>query len=291
MSGTRRHPDRGRGDPAGRLRLHREAARRATACWCWCATPSTRAGCAPRTARCASDRSAAHQIVGDSAGARRGAGRRSSGRRRPAPPCSSGARAASARSWWRGRSTASSLRRDGPFVQVNCAAIPEDLIESELFGHEKGSFTGATEQQIGKFEQADSGTIFLDEIGDMSLKTQAKVLRVLQEQELERLGSNRTLKVDVRVIAATNKDLEEEIDQGHVPRGPVLPPERHADLGAAAARAPRGHPGAGAALRRRLHAREQLPPQDRSRAAAMDRLQPARAGAATSASCATPSSG
>jgi len=107
-----------------------------------------------------------------------------------------------------------SLRRDGPFVQVNCAAIPDELIESELFGHEKGSFTGATDRQIGKFEQADKGTIFLDEIGDMSLKTQAKVLRVLQEQELERLGSNRIIKVEVRVIAATNKNLEEEIDKG-----------------------------------------------------------------------------
>src|ERR671912_413002 len=100
------------------------------------------------------------------------------------------------------------------FVQVNCAAIPEDLIESELFGHEKGSFTGATERQIGKFEQADRGTIFLDEVGDMSLKTQAKVLRVLQEGEVERLGSQRTLKVDVRVIAATNKDLEQAIERG-----------------------------------------------------------------------------
>ena len=107
-----------------------------------------------------------------------------------------------------------SLRRDGPFVQVNCAAIPDELIESELFGHEKGSFTGASDRQIGKFEQADKGTIFLDEVGDMSLKTQAKVLRVLQEQELERLGSNRVIKVDVRVIAATNKNLEEEIGKG-----------------------------------------------------------------------------
>jgi two-component system nitrogen regulation response regulator NtrX len=107
-----------------------------------------------------------------------------------------------------------SLRRDGTFVQVNCAAIPDELIESELFGHEKGSFTGATDRQIGKFEQADRGTIFLDEVGDMSLKTQAKVLRVLQEQELERLGSNRIIKVDVRVIAATNKNLEEAIDKG-----------------------------------------------------------------------------
>ena len=100
------------------------------------------------------------------------------------------------------------------FVQVNCAAIPEELIESELFGHEKGSFTGATEKQIGKFEQADRGTIFLDEVGDMSAKTQAKVLRVLQEQEVERLGSARTIKVDVRVIAATNKDLEQAIQRG-----------------------------------------------------------------------------
>src|ERR671922_1532234 len=107
-----------------------------------------------------------------------------------------------------------SLRSRERFVQVNCAAIPEELIESELFGHEKGSFTGATEKQIGKFEQADRGTIFLDEVADMSPKTQAKVLRVLQEGEVERLGSARTIKVDVRVIAATNKDLEQEIEKG-----------------------------------------------------------------------------
>ncbi|MEQ1727803.1 MAG: sigma-54 dependent transcriptional regulator [Vicinamibacterales bacterium] len=107
-----------------------------------------------------------------------------------------------------------SLRSRERFVQVNCAAIPEELIESELFGHEKGSFTGATEKQTGKFEQADRGTIFLDEVGDMSAKTQAKVLRVLQEGEVERLGSSRTIKVDVRVIAATNKNLEEEIEKG-----------------------------------------------------------------------------
>jgi two-component system nitrogen regulation response regulator NtrX len=107
-----------------------------------------------------------------------------------------------------------SARAGQRFVQVNCAAIPEELIESELFGHEKGSFTGATEKQIGKFEQADRGTIFLDEVGDMSPKTQAKVLRVLQEQEVERLGSARTIKVDVRVVAATNKDLEQAIERG-----------------------------------------------------------------------------
>ena len=114
---------------------------------------------------------------------------------------------------------ARTLHRNSPrvgqrFIQVNCAAIPEELIESELFGHEKGSFTGATEKQIGKFEQADLGTIFLDEVGDMSARTQAKVLRVLQEQEVERLGSARTIKVDVRVIAATNKGLETAIQRG-----------------------------------------------------------------------------
>ncbi len=107
-----------------------------------------------------------------------------------------------------------SLRKDEAFVQVNCAAIPEELIESELFGHEKGSFTGATEKQIGKFELAHKGTIFLDEVGDMSLRTQAKVLRVLQEGEVERIGSQKTLQVDVRVIAATNKTLEEAIEKG-----------------------------------------------------------------------------
>jgi two-component system nitrogen regulation response regulator NtrX len=107
-----------------------------------------------------------------------------------------------------------SQRAKERFVQVNCAAIPEELIESELFGHEKGSFTGASDKQLGKFEQADRGTIFLDEVGDMSPKTQAKVLRVLQEGEVERIGSAKTFKVDVRVIAATNKQLEEEIAKG-----------------------------------------------------------------------------
>ena len=108
-----------------------------------------------------------------------------------------------------------SLRRTKPFVEINCAAIPEELIESELFGHEKGAFTGAVAQKKGKFDLADGGTIFLDEIGDMSLKTQAKVLRILQERKFERVGGTRTLEVDVRVIAATNKVLEEEIKSGH----------------------------------------------------------------------------
>ncbi len=108
---------------------------------------------------------------------------------------------------------AQSLRAKEAFVQVNCAAIPEELIESELFGHERGAFTGATEKKSGKFEQADDGTIFLDEIGDMSLKTQSKVLRVLEEGEVQKVGSNKIAKVDVRVIAATNKDLKEEIEK------------------------------------------------------------------------------
>jgi len=109
---------------------------------------------------------------------------------------------------------AHSPRATENFVQVNCAAIPEELIESELFGHERGAFTGATERKSGKFELADGGTIFLDEIGDMSLKTQSKVLRVLEEGEVQRVGSSKIIKVDVRVIAATNKDLKREIREG-----------------------------------------------------------------------------
>ncbi len=107
-----------------------------------------------------------------------------------------------------------SARADRPFVAVNCAAIPETLIESELFGHEKGSFSGATSMKRGQFEQADGGTLFLDEIGDMSLSTQAKVLRALQEQQFTRVGGTKLLKVDVRVLAASNKDLLKEIEKG-----------------------------------------------------------------------------
>jgi two-component system, NtrC family, nitrogen regulation response regulator NtrX len=109
---------------------------------------------------------------------------------------------------------AASLRDKGPFVEVNCAAIPEELIESEIFGHIKGSFTGATEDKIGKFQKADGGTLFLDEIADMSLRTQSKVLRVLEEQRFEPVGSSQTMTVDVRVLAATNKNLEQEISRG-----------------------------------------------------------------------------
>ena len=107
-----------------------------------------------------------------------------------------------------------SARASMPFVALNCAAIPEELIESELFGHTKGAFTGATQSKRGKFEQADGGTLLLDEVSDMSLKVQAKVLRVLEEQKFEPVGSNTTVKVDVRIIAATNKRLDEEIERG-----------------------------------------------------------------------------
>jgi two-component system nitrogen regulation response regulator NtrX len=107
-----------------------------------------------------------------------------------------------------------SPRYHRPFIEVNCAAIPEELIESELFGHEKGAFTGATQLKRGKFDLAHGGTLFLDEIGDMSLKTQAKVLRILQEQKFERVGGTQTISVDVRVVAATNKDLKSEIQRG-----------------------------------------------------------------------------
>ena len=108
-----------------------------------------------------------------------------------------------------------SNRSSAPYVEVNCAAIPSELIESELFGHEKGAFTSAIKQPKGKFEQADGGTLFLDEIGDMSLAAQAKVLRVLQEKKLSRVGSDKDITVDVRVLAATNKNLKEEIEKGN----------------------------------------------------------------------------
>ena len=107
-------------------------------------------------------------------------------------------------------------RKDKPFVAVNCTALPESLLESELFGHEKGAFTGASSRRIGKFELADGGTVFLDEIGDMNPSTQAKILRVLQEREFERLGGNSLVKVNIRLISATNKNLDEEVQKGRL---------------------------------------------------------------------------
>jgi len=117
---------------------------------------------------------------------------------------------------------AQSLRQNETFVEVNCAAIPEDLIESELFGHYKGSFPGAAVDKDGKFQKANGGTLFLDEVGDMSLKTQSKVLRTLDEQRVAPLGSDETITVDARIIASTNKDLEEEISIGNFREDPFI---------------------------------------------------------------------
>ena len=143
---------------------------------------------------------------------------------------------------------ARSAQADRPLIKVNCAAIPEPLIESELFGHVKGAFTGATANRRGRFALADGGTIFLDEIGTLGISVQVKLLRVLQEREFEPVGSERTQSVDVRVIAATNRDLRALVADGPLPGGPLLPPERDPDRAAAAARAPRRHPAAGRAL-------------------------------------------
>ena len=138
-----------------------------------------------------------------------------------------------------------SQRSEQPFLAVNCAAIPEQLLESELFGHERGAFTGATLQRIGKFEQCNKGTIFLDEIGDMTPATQTKILRVLQSGTFERVGGNQPIQADVRVIAATNKPLEAAVAAQAVPRGFVLPAQRRAHPHPAVARPARRHSAAG----------------------------------------------
>ncbi len=129
-----------------------------------------------------------------------------------------------------------SPRAQKPFVKVSCAALPDTLIESELFGYEKGAFTGAQARKRGRFELAHGGTLFLDEVGELNLATQVKLLRVLQEGEFERLGGTETIKADVRLITATNRDLEAAMAEKHVPRGPLLPAERVLDLRPAAAR-------------------------------------------------------
>ena len=155
---------------------------------------------------------------------------------------------------------ARSRRSKGPFIEVNCAAIPEELIESELFGHMKGSFTGATADRRGKFELADGGTLFLDEIADMSVKTQAKVLRALQEQTVEPVGGTASVKVDVRVIRDQQGSADRD-SRRPLPRRSLLPPECHPDLRAAAARARGRRPAAGRALHDRVRSGVRAPPE------------------------------
>ena len=134
--------------------------------------------------------------------------------------------------------------KTAPMIKVNCAALPASLIESELFGREKGAFTGALARQAGRFEIADGSTIFLDEVGELPLELQPKLLRVLQEGEFERLGGSKTIKVDARVIAATNRPLAQAVSEGKFRRGSVLPARRVSGRGAAAARAQGGHSAA-----------------------------------------------
>ena len=158
---------------------------------------------------------------------------------------------------------ANSSRSERSFVTVNSGNLPPDLLESTLFGHVKGAFTGAVYPKKGLFDLADKGSIFFDEIGNVPLETQAKLLRVIQERDFMRLGGMETIKVDVRIIAATNVDLRQMMEDGQVPRGPVLPPARHLDSAAAAARPQGRHPAARPALPREVRRGE---PQERPRA-------------------------
>ena len=149
---------------------------------------------------------------------------------------------------------AASPARARPMVTINAGGVSEGVFESELFGHVKGAFTDAKQDRVGRFELADGGTLFLDEIANVPLSQQQKLLRVLETGEFERLGSSRTRKADVRLISATNADLDAEVGGRPLPAGPALPAEHHRDPPAAAARAARGHPAAGQALPRPPHA-------------------------------------
>ena len=143
---------------------------------------------------------------------------------------------------------AASARRDRPFVRVNCAAIPRDLVESEMFGHERGAFTGATDRRIGRFELAHRGTLFLDEVGDLGAEAQAKLLRAIEAKEIERVGGGKPIRVDVRIVSATNKDLDARRGRRHVSRGSAISSQCDTNSDSAAARAAGRHSGARAAL-------------------------------------------
>ena len=155
-------------------------------------------------------------------------------------------------------------RRSKPFVTVNCGAIPDNLVESILFGHEKGAFTGAADKHVGKFREAHGGTLFLDEVGELPADVQVKLLRALQDGEIDPVGARRPIRVDFRLISATNRSLIDLVKDGALPRGPLLPAQRLPDPRAAAPRAARGHPRAGPPLHRALRRRGG---QDRSSAA------------------------
>ena len=180
-----------------------------------------------------------------------------------------------------------SRRADKPFVSVNCAAIPENLLESELFGHEKGAFTGAVARRIGKFEEANGGTLLLDEISEMDLRLQAKLLRAIQEREIDRVGGSQPVKVDIRVLATSNRDLEEEVARRPLPRGPLLPPQRREPAPAAAARAAGRHPALLAEHFASKYAEANGVPERPLAAERLALLRPS-AGAATCASSRTP---
>ena len=185
-----------------------------------------------------------------------------------------------------------SPRGSGPFIRVNCGALAENLLESELFGHVRGAFTGAIDNRTGRFEAAHTGTVFLDEINSTTPKLQVKLLRVLQEHEFERVGDTQTIRVDTRVIAASNRDLLEEVEAGPLPRRPLLSPQRGDDLSAAAcASGARTFPQlVGHFLK--IYNEQNLPPRAATSIAGghADALQ-ATTGRATSASCRTTSSG
>ena len=166
---------------------------------------------------------------------------------------------------WRATSTQRSARKDKPFVSVNCAAIPDNLLESELFGHERGAFTGAVARRIGKFEEANGGTLLLDEISEMDVRLQAKLLRAIQERVIDRVGGAQPVRVDIRILATSNRNLADEVRKGQLPRGPVLPPQRRPPAHPGLARAAGGHPRAGGAFRPEIRRGERPVPRARSR--------------------------
>ena len=232
---------RGAGDARRRLRLPGQAVRRGAA-----AQRGRRTRSPPRRRRAeeaatppsADGLPGLHRPLGGDGTTSTGWCARSAARPRP---CSSPARAAPARRSAPGRSTRCRPARRKPFVPLNCAAIPRDLLESEVFGHLKGAFTGALSDKPGAAAVADGGTLFLDEICEMDLSLQTKLLRFLQTSTIQPVGAARPIPVDVRIVCATNRDPAEEVRAGPVPRGPLLPAARGADPHAAAARAARGH--------------------------------------------------